>query len=415
MLPLVAVVSAFVLIKSKSKTGANKETEYELLPRKASLIYSGEWTDVKNTAASFSNKIKTNPSDIKSMIGLAALYIQEARITGNFKYYDEAAVKLVNNVLKIDINNFEALTLKATILLSEHQFEEGKKIAEQVQQMYPQNAYVYGLLVDANVELGYYDRALDAADKMISIRPDIRSYSRIAYLREIHGDLQGAIEAMGFAVDAGSPGDENTEWCRVQLAKLYEQTGRLNEAKMYFTIAANNRHNYPVALAGLAGIAAIEEDYSGSVALYMQADSLIPDRVFKEGIADNYNLMGQPDKAKKIRDELEMTNLGFGISDKALQYAIAAYERRPLNIGVNETLAIIYYKRGDYNKASSYIETALKTNSKNPELLGYAGMIYAKKGDKGKAKIFLREMLKNNPVISQSLKKECSEMLKSVI
>ena len=83
---------------------------------------------------------------------------------------------------------------------------------------------------------------------MISIRPDIRSYSRIAYLREIHGDIPGAIEAMKMAVDAGAPGDENTEWCRVQLGKLYEKTGKIKEAEMHYAIALNNRQNYPYAL-----------------------------------------------------------------------------------------------------------------------------------------------------------------------
>ncbi len=43
-------------------------------------------------------------------------------------------------------------------------------------------------------------------NRMVSIRPDIRSYSRISYLREIHGDIPGAIEAMELAVEAGAPG-----------------------------------------------------------------------------------------------------------------------------------------------------------------------------------------------------------------
>ena len=52
---------------------------------------------------------------------------------------------------------------------------------------------------------------------MVDIRPDIRSYSRVSYLREIYGDYPGAIEAMKMAVDAGVAGDEATEWARIQL------------------------------------------------------------------------------------------------------------------------------------------------------------------------------------------------------
>ena len=167
------------------------------------------------------------------MIGI---YIQEGRNTGNFTYYNEAALKCLDRILLQDNKNFEALTFKATILLSQHRFEEGLALGEQIKQMYPYNAYIYGLLVDANVELGNYEAAIEAADEMVSIRPDIRSYSRIAYLREIHGDIAGAIKAMKLAVDAGAQGDENTEWCRVQLGKLYEQEGKSKRLKCFIQL-----------------------------------------------------------------------------------------------------------------------------------------------------------------------------------
>jgi len=94
------------------------------------------------------------------------------------------------------------------------------KVAEELQKSFPYNAFVYGILVDANVEMGNYDTAVDKADKMVSIRPDLRSYSRISYLREIHGDNTGAIDAMKLAVDAGAAGDEATEWGQNTTGKI---------------------------------------------------------------------------------------------------------------------------------------------------------------------------------------------------
>jgi tetratricopeptide (TPR) repeat protein len=81
---------------------------------------------------------------------------------------------------------------------------------------------------------------------------------------------------------------------------------------------------------------------------------------------------------------------------------------------VNETVAIVYYAKGEYSKALPYIEAALKTNCKNPELLCHAGLIYSKSGDNTKAKMFLKEALKNDPLISASLKTESQEMLASL-
>ena len=431
LLVLFVAASAFVLTKMNDKK--REKAFSDLLPRKASIAYEAEWATIKNNVAVLRKKLEKDPDDRKSLLALTAYYLQEARNTGNLNYYNEAGLKCVNEVLMKDPDNFEALTFKATILISQHRFTEGLAIAKKAQQLYSYNAYVYGLLVDGYVETGQYKEALEAADKMISIRPDTRSYSRIAYLREIHGDLPGAIEAMSMAVNAGAPGDENTEWCRVQLGKLHEKMGRSHEAKMHYTIAIDNRNNYPYALAGLARLAVEKKDYDKALELYMQADSVIPDHTFKEGIAEIYDLRGSSEKAEQVAKEIlefmkensstiktsgqnedhEMAHAYMGVNDydKALHFALQEFRNRPGNLEVNETVAIVYYEKGEYMKALPFIETALKTQCKNPELLCHAGMIYAKSGNKEKARTYLNEGLKNDPIMPISLKQECKEML----
>ena len=133
-------ITAFVLVKKNTKTAGVAKQGYVLQPRVAALAYTAEWASVQNNAGVLTNKIKSNPADIKSLMALAALFIQEGRSTGNLNYYNKAAASAVEEVLKIEPNNFEALTFKSTILLSQHQFEYGKQIAEQARDMYPQNA-----------------------------------------------------------------------------------------------------------------------------------------------------------------------------------------------------------------------------------------------------------------------------------
>src|SRR5580658_8797352 len=233
----------------------NQSASYDLLDRKGAIGDSREWQLTRTYAASLLQSLKKNPSDVKSSLALVAIFIQEARVTGNYVYYDKAAMKYVNNVLRTDSSNFDALTFKSLIYLSQHHFADGLSIAAKAKQINPYNAYIYGLIVDGNVEMGYYDSAVSSSDKMVSIRPDLKSYSRISYLREIYGDYPGAIEAMKMAVEAGAPGDESTEWTRVQLGHLYECTGDLKRAEMHYTIALDERPDYAYALAGLARIA----------------------------------------------------------------------------------------------------------------------------------------------------------------
>jgi tetratricopeptide (TPR) repeat protein len=432
-------MAAFVVILYNIRQSKLKNTTYPLLERKGTSATSVEWQGTKTTAQRLIDNLKYNPKDTKSAIALSGLYIQEARITGNYVYYDAAAMKYINGVLDDSPDNFEALTLKALLYMSQHHFAEGLTIAEKAQTINPYNSLIYGLLVDGNVEMGNYKLAVENSDKMDSIRPDIRSYSRISYLREIYGDYPGAIEAMKLAVSAGGAGDEPTEWTRVQLARLYENTGDLKSAEMHYLIALDERPDYGYATAGLGHIAIASKDYREAISYYEKAVTGLNDYSLQEQLSELYRLNGNTKKAdsllKKIIEgmnndgkkgeqdqnighyadrELAYAYLLENDNENALKHALIEYNRRPENIDVNETVAWVYYKMKDYNKALPYLKVALRTNCKNPQLLCNAGLIYAKTNQKNLAKSTLEEALKNNPNIDPELKTESENVLKSL-
>ncbi len=430
---MVVLVLAFAaIVYNYSRKEKEKENKvYTILDRKGSAAETAEFKDVKKRADDLLAVLKNDPNDIKAALKLAALYIQEARESGNNMYYDMAAMKQVNMVLNTDPNNFNALVFKSLIYLSQHHFAEGLATAHQAQKINPANAYVYGLLVDGNVEMGNYDSAVYNADKMVSIRPDLTSYSRVSYMREIFGDLPGAIKAMTLAVEAGGRGDEHTEWTRTQLGSLYEKTGNYKSADSLYEISLGLRPTYPYALAGLARVALANNNVKKAISYYEQADSIIADNGIREEMVDVYRLDGQigkaDDLAKKIIEELAKDSeagdkdedighyadrelayayLKVKDYDKALTHAMLEYNRRPDNIDVNETVAWVYYEKGDYNKALPYIKAALKTNSKNPVLLSRAGLIYYKAGQKETAKAMLQQAVASNAYVGQVLKAE---------
>src|SRR3990170_7240315 len=115
---------AFIFFRHQAKEKNNEAKVYYLLERTGAAAKMEEWKDVRSRANNLLKKIQDNPDDVTSLMSLASLYISEARVTGNFMYYDQAAMKCVNNVLKRNENNFEALSLKAMIFLSEHHFAE---------------------------------------------------------------------------------------------------------------------------------------------------------------------------------------------------------------------------------------------------------------------------------------------------
>src|SRR4051812_19088097 len=94
-----AVAVAGIIYKYKTKTEEKNSKEYGLLERKGPAAQSKEWVEVKQRYAKINTALKTNPNDVKASLQLASLFIQEARETGNFMYYDQAAMRHINTVL----------------------------------------------------------------------------------------------------------------------------------------------------------------------------------------------------------------------------------------------------------------------------------------------------------------------------
>ena len=379
----------------------DKKQEIPVLKeRKLDINPTTEWLNTKAAIETLLDKIRRNPNDLKSKLGLGMAYIQESRVTGDHAYYDEAALKLVEQVLEKEPMNYEAQCLKTTLLLSQHHFTDALKLAKYLTDNAPDAAYGFGLLCDAQVESGNYTEAVAAADKMNALRPDLRSYSRISYLREILGDYNGAKQAMIMAVKSGVIGLEQTEWCRTQLGYLYEKTGDYAKADSMYQASLAARPDYTYGLIGEARLKTIDKKYDDAVNLLNEAKKTSQDFLSDEELIKTYKAAGNevaakqtaekliaamkihatadnvaPDKGHYADKELAYAYLDINDTDNALVHATREWNRRPENIDVNECLAWVYFKRGDKVNAKTYIQKALRTGSKNPVLLARAAQI----------------------------------------
>ena len=85
--------------------------------------------------------------------------------------------------------------------------------------------------VDALVELGRYDAAERELQAMVDRKPNLAGYARVSYLRELRGDLDGAVAAMRLAVAAGGPAAENGAYVGALLGELERRRGRAAAAR----------------------------------------------------------------------------------------------------------------------------------------------------------------------------------------
>ncbi|AQG80197.1 tetratricopeptide repeat protein [Spirosoma montaniterrae] len=384
--------------QSKSSTETTQTTDDPttmpaLFQRQGELAKTPEWPRTQQKVTELQQAIWKNPGDVKPRLQVAMIYLAEARITGEHPYYYPAILKILDGVLAIDPKNFEAITFKSSVKMSQHQFAEARTLAEKARQINPHNAYVYGVLVDANVELGDYEQAVSMSDKMQELKPSLESYSRASYLREIYGDYKGAIEAMKMAVQAGLPGSEPYCWSKNTLGHLYETTGQLAAAEREYDGILVVRPSYAFALRGKASIQKARRQYPAALATLDKAASIMPEFSFHEEMADMYALQG--DKAKALTKyaevatmldedarsghavDLELCKLytASGQLDSALVYGLKEYRKRPKNIDVNHALAWVYFGQKNIAKAQEHVAVAMRTGNKDPELLRRASAI----------------------------------------
>ena len=74
------------------------------------------------------------------------------------------------------------------VYLAQHRFLEALEAGRTAQRMRPDDSWNYGVIGDAAIELGRYDEAFAAFDRMATLKPTAAAYARIAYARELQGN-----------------------------------------------------------------------------------------------------------------------------------------------------------------------------------------------------------------------------------
>lgn len=404
-----------------------------LLPRDTVKASAAEQSSISSDFEKAISTLRANSDNPKPLLDLATTYLLESRISGNKQYYNNAALQMLNHVLDGETatqdQRFQALSLKAGALLNLNQFRAALQTAHEGLAISQFNAGLWGCVADAQVELGHYDSALKACDKMIHLRPDLRSYARVSYLREIYGDYAGAIGAMRMAVQSGVAGLEATEWARVELGNLYFKTGKLDSAQLLYKKALGYLPGYAPADVGLAQACAAQNRIDSAIHLAMEAVKSVPEPDNVAVLADLYERKGDAAKAAQARADVIRMVAENGRADdrrgaqqfnnsrelalayeaakdykKAIGYAHADYARRPDNIDACELMAWLSFKTGDLNAARSYAEKALATGSRNAVLRYKCGIIFSAAGDKGRGTALQQQALSTMPYLDPLLR-----------
>ncbi|HXG84616.1 MAG TPA: tetratricopeptide repeat protein [Pyrinomonadaceae bacterium] len=358
--------------------------------------------------------IEKQPANPKGYNMLAAAFMQKSRETGDFSFNGRAEESLKHS-FRVTPDNYEGLRLQAALLVTFHRFSDALQAAQRAQKIKPRDHTVYDVMVDALVELGDYKRAVDAAQTRVDLRPDTASYSRISYLRSLHGDTKGAIEAMKMAAESASPANpESIAWCRVHLGDELMNDGKLKEAEHQYDFALHSFPDYHLALAAKARARYAAGDADNAILFYKRAIERVPLPEYIAPLGDLYAKLGRADEAKQQYDQVEfIEKMGAGSEtysrqlalfwadhDMRLDEALAVAERERAkrnDIYTSDVLAWCLYKKGRFAEAKTASDEALRLGTRDPRLLFHAGMIAFSNGDNQKGADYLKQALAINP------------------
>ncbi len=341
---------------------------------------------------------------------LAKTYIQKIRETVDFGYLDRAST-LVDDVLIHDPSNFQAIRLRSEISMERHEFQKVAEYSEEVTKLAPNDPWSWGMLGDSLMELAKYNSAEAAYEKMVTLKPGLSSYNRLAYVQFVTGHADAAISLMRSAIESGADAPENTAWCLVDMGGMLFKIGRVADAQHAYEQALAEFPGYYPALAGLARVATSREKWDLAIENYKKAQAAVPMPEYAAALNEIYMHIGQPAEAKKQRDLIdvieamgraggEKTNRNLALIyadqnrelDRALELIENEVTVRP-DIYTQDALAWVLYKRKRYSEAEKASHFALSQGTSEPVFYYHAGMIAVALGKKDEARNYLKRAL----------------------
>jgi tetratricopeptide (TPR) repeat protein len=373
--------------------------------------------DTASLVRRLQDQARARPGDAQPNALLGLAYAQRARETGDAAYYTRADAVL-RRARELDNKNVYALTGLGGIALARHRFADALRIGRAAQAAAPGTAAPYGVVGDAQLELGRYRAAFASFDRMAALKPNASSYSRVSYARELRGDVSGAIAAMELALDASIGRPEATAWIAVELGKLHWSVGRIAESASHYRYALRVVPGYVPALDALARVEAARGHTARAIALQHRAVDAIPlpnyvaqlgDLLATAGRAaearEQYALVGSIEQLQvangvKVDLETALYRVDHGIRLPAtLALARRAQSERPSVLG-DDVLAWALARNGRCGEALTYSRRSLRLGTRDASFYFHRGMIERCLGRPAHARAWLARALDLNPHFS---------------
>ncbi len=306
---------------------------------------------------------------------------------------------------------------QSSLAAARHDFVAALDWAEKAAALAPEVPEVQGVLGDALLELGRYDEAFDAFQRMVDLRPDFASYARVSYARELRGDIEGAVAAMEAALAAATgPGDG--AFAQHYLGELEWNSGRPDRAVDRYRKALRLDDKFLLSKAALARAAFHDGRVDEAVKLYQEVIDRFPLPQFVAELADVLVASGRDEQAEEQFGLLEVqrrlfeangvdvdvdtavfnADQGLDLTD-SLESVQAAWTERK-SIFTADALAWQLHAAGRDAEALTYADEALHLGTRSALFYYHRSVIQSELGNEAAARADLEEAVAINPNFS---------------
>lgn len=378
---------------------------------------AGPVSSPQQRVAKLVDRVEKAPDDWESLAGLGAAYVAQGAVTGNPTLYPRAEESIERSLKVKAEGNLPATVAQSSLAAARHKFVRALTWAKRAVALAPNDLNANAVLGDALLELGRYDEAFAAFQRMIDLRPDLPSYSRVSYARELQGDSDGAITAMT-AAESSAGSQSDAAFAAFQLGELEWNRGDAKAAVPHYRRALAHDAGSVRSQAALARASYFAGDEDAAIDEYRSVVERLPLPQYVADLADIYTVTDQPDLAK---DQLELLDAQLrifkdaGVSVDAdiatinanngtrLDASLAAMRKEwksRKSVFVADALAWLLLKDGQAEEALKYSDRALALGTRNALFYYHRSEIYRALGDDEAARRARAEAEAINPNFS---------------
>lgn len=369
--------------------------------------------------AALQAQLRRQPDNAVGLATLGLEYVQQAKITVDPTYYPKAQGVLDRSLALQPRDNFVADAGQAALAAARHDFRGARGWAQKGLAIDPYNATLYGALDDADTQLGDYDAAFAAVQKMLDVRPGTPAYTRAEYVFELRGQIDQARAAMTQAL-ADAPSAADQAFAHYYLAQLAFDNGDPRGALAQISKGLIADPSYPDLIEGRAKAEAALGQTAAALADYAAIVARVPQPTYVLEYADLLSSLGRTAEASAqydvFRAELKLFSANgvaldvdptlfaadHGDPAEALRDAQAGIKIRPF-LEMDDAYAWALHVNHRDAEALGWSTKALALGTRNALFHYHRGMIELALGQRAQARRELSTALAINPYFSPLL------------